>query len=147
ELRSLGMDSVVNIIYSISPRHTDEYYARKAREAAALKPYRLCYKDVGGMLPPERARTLARLTLDNAGDVPVECHAHCNNGLAPFNLLEVVKQGVRIVHTSVPPLANGSAQPSIFNVVRNLRALGYKVLVNEKVLIPVEQHFRRIAEE
>jgi oxaloacetate decarboxylase alpha subunit len=132
DLKSLGMESVVNIIYSISPRHTDEYYARKAREAAALKPYRLCYKDVGGMLTPERARTLARLILDNAGDVPVEFHAHCNNGLAPFNLLEVVKQGVRIVHTSVPPLANGSAQPSIFNVVRNLRALGYKVLVNEK---------------
>ncbi|HXT52995.1 MAG TPA: hypothetical protein VN826_00725, partial [Candidatus Eisenbacteria bacterium] len=67
DLKALGMESVVNIIYSISPRHTDEYYARKAREAAALKPYRLCYKDVGGMLTPERARTLARLILDNAG--------------------------------------------------------------------------------
>ena len=147
ELKKLGMETVMNLIYSISPRHTDEYYARKAREAAALKPYRLCYKDVGGMLTPERARTLARLILDNAGDVPVEFHAHCNNGLAPFNLLEVVKQGIRIVHTSVPPLANGSAQPSIFNVVRNLRALGYKVLVNDKVLAPVEQHFRRVADE
>ena len=37
ELKNLGMESVVNIIYSISPRHTDEYYARKTREAAALK--------------------------------------------------------------------------------------------------------------
>ena len=46
ELKTLGMDSVVNIIYSISPRHTDEYYARKAREAAAMKPYRVCFKDV-----------------------------------------------------------------------------------------------------
>ncbi len=145
ELNTLGMESVVNIIYSISPRHTDDYYARKTRQAAATKPYRLCFKDVGGMLTPERARTLARLILDNAGDVPVEFHAHCNNGLAPFNLLEVVKQGLRIVHTSVPPLANGSAQPSIFNVVRNLCALGYKPLVNEKVLEPIEQHFRRIA--
>src|SRR5581483_11121527 len=139
ELKSLGMDSVVNIIYSISPRHTDEYYARKTREAAALKPYRLCYKDVGGMLTPERARALARIILDNAGGVPVEFHAHCNNGLAPFNILEVVKQGIRIVHTSIPPLANGSAQPSIFNVANNLRALGYKPMVNEKVLEPVER--------
>ena len=147
ELKTLGMDSVVNIIYSISPRHTDEYYAGKARQAAAMKPYRVCFKDVGGMLTPERTRTLARLVLDNAGDVPVEFHAHCNNGLAPFNVLEAVKQGIRIVHTSVPPLANGSAQPSIFNVVRNLRALGYQPLVDEKVLEPVEQHFRRIAEE
>ena len=124
ELRTLGMDSVVNIIYSISPRHTDEYYARKAREAAAMKPYRVCFKDVGGMLTPDRAKRLARLILDKAGDVPVEFHAHCNNGLAPFNLLEVVKEGIRIVHTSIPPLANGSAQPSVFNVVNNFLALG-----------------------
>src|SRR5207253_8984979 len=55
--------------------------------------------------------------------------------------------GIRIVHTSVPPLANGSAQPSVFNVVRNLRALGYKPSVNEKVLEAVEQHFRWIAKQ
>ena len=53
----MGMESVVNLIYSISPRHTDEYYARKAREAAAMKPYRLCFKDVAGMLTPDRTRT------------------------------------------------------------------------------------------
>ena len=147
ELKTLGMQSVVNVIYSISPRHTDEYYARKARQAAAMKPYRICFKDVGGMLTPERTRTLVRLVLDNAGDIPVEFHAHCNNGLAPFNVLEAVKEGIRIVHTSVPPLANGSAQPSIFNVARNLKALGYEPLVNEKVLEPVEQHFRWVAKQ
>src|SRR3989441_10170366 len=146
ELKTLGMESVVNIIYSISPRHTDEYYARKARGASAMKPYRVCFKDVGGMLTPDRTRILARIVLDNTGDVPVEFHAHCNNGLAPFNLLEVVKQGIRIIHTSVPPLANGSAQPSVFNVVGNLRALGYKPLVNEEALRPVEKHFRSVAQ-
>ena len=61
ELRKLGMETVVNLIYSISPRHTDEYYAQKARDAAAIKPYRICFKDVGGMLTPERTRTLVRL--------------------------------------------------------------------------------------
>jgi oxaloacetate decarboxylase alpha subunit len=147
ELNTLGMESVVNLIYSISPRHTDEYYARKAREAAALKPYRICFKDVGGMLTPDRTSMLVKLIRENVGDSVLEFHAHCNNGLAPFNVLEAVKAGIRIVHTSVPPLANGSAQPSIFNVARNLRALGYKPLVNEKVLEPVEQHFRRVAQE
>jgi oxaloacetate decarboxylase alpha subunit len=34
---------------------------QKARDAAALRPYRLCFKDVGGMLTPERRRTLVRL--------------------------------------------------------------------------------------
>ena len=87
---------------------------------------------------------LGELILENANGIPVEFHAHCNNGLAPFNVLEAVKAGIHIVHTSVPPLANGSAQPSVFNVVSNLRALGYKPLVNENVLAPVEQHFRRL---
>ena len=147
DLRAMGMESVVNLIYSISPRHTDAYYARKAREAAAMKPYRICFKDVGGMLTPDRTRTLVKLIRENVGNSVLEFHAHCNNGLAPFNLLEAVKSGIHIVHTSIPPLANGSAQPSVFNVAQNLRALGYKPLVNEKVLPPVEQHFRRIAQE
>ena len=81
ELKKLGMDTVMNLIYSISPRHTDEYYAQKARDAAALKPYRLCFKDVGGMLTPDRTRELVRLIRQNIGDTPLEFHAHCNNGL------------------------------------------------------------------
>jgi oxaloacetate decarboxylase alpha subunit len=145
ELDKLGMETVMNLIYSISPRHTDEYYAQKARAAAACHPYRLCFKDVGGMLTPERTRTLVRLIKQNIGDTPLEFHAHCNNGLGPFNLLEAVKEGVRIVHTAIPPLANGSSQPSVFNVVNNLRALGYKPLVNLDVLPPASAHFNEIA--
>ncbi|HSK29413.1 MAG TPA: hypothetical protein VLA17_05570, partial [Candidatus Limnocylindria bacterium] len=91
DLRSLGMETIVNLIYSVSPRHSDEYYACKAREAAAIKPYRICFKDVGGLLTPERARTLLPAILRNAGDMPVEYHAHCNNGLAAVCYLEAVK--------------------------------------------------------
>lgn len=147
ELRKLGMETVMNLIYSISPRHTDAYYAQKARDAAAIKPYRICFKDVGGMLTPERTRTLVRLIKRQTGDIPLEFHAHCNNGLAPFNLLEAVKEGIRILHTAIPPLANGSSQPSVFNVASNLRALGYKPSVNLAVLPPVSAHFSRIAKE
>ena len=145
ELRKLGMETVMNLIYSISPRHTDEYYAQKARDAAALRPYRICFKDVGGMLTPDRTRALVRLIKQSTGDIPLEFHAHCNNGLAPFNLLEAVKEGVRIVHAAIPPLANGSSQPSVFNVVNNLGALGYKPLVNLDALKPAGEHFSRVA--
>src|ERR1051325_4920877 len=145
ELRKLGMEVVVNLVFSVSPRHTDEYYVRKAREVAALKPYRICFKDVGGMLTPDRTRTLVRLIKQNVGAIPLEFHAHCNNGLAPFNLLEAVKEGIRIVHTAIPPLANGSSQPSVFNAVSNLRALGYKPLVNLDAIKPIREHFTWIA--
>jgi oxaloacetate decarboxylase (Na+ extruding) subunit alpha len=145
ELRELGMDTVVNLIYTVSPRHTDEYYAKKAREAAEIRPYRICFKDVGGLLTPERARTLLPAILQNAGDVPVEYHAHCNNGLATLCYLDAVKLGITALHTAVPPLANGSSQPSILNVARNLRALGHTPVVNDEEVKPVEEHFTAVA--
>jgi oxaloacetate decarboxylase alpha subunit len=141
ELGRAGMEVVANIIYSVSPRHTDEYYAQKARAAAAAKPYRICFKDVGGLLTPARTRTLIAVIQTNIGDVPLEFHAHCNNGLAPFNYLEAINLGVNILHTAVPPLANGSSQPSIFNVAANSRALGYRPRVDLEALKPVEKHF------
>jgi oxaloacetate decarboxylase alpha subunit len=145
ELRKAGMEVVINIIYSVSPRHTDEYYAEKARAAAAVKPYRICFKDVGGLLTPERTRALISLIQKNIGEVPLEFHAHCNNGLAPFNYLEAIKLGVNILHTAIPPLANSSSQPSIFNVAANARALGYTALVDLAAVKPVEKHFAFIA--
>jgi oxaloacetate decarboxylase alpha subunit len=139
------MQTIVNLIYSVSPRHSDEYYAEKAREAASIRPYRICFKDVGGLLTPERARTLIPVILQNAGDVPVEYHAHCNNGLAPLCYLEAVKLGITTLHTAIPPLANGSSQPSILNVAKNLRALGYTPVINEEEVKPIEEHFTAVA--
>jgi len=147
DLKKNGMDTVANLIYSVSPRHTDEYYARKAREAAAAKPWRICFKDVGGLLTPERARTLIPMVLKSAGDIPVEFHGHCNSGQAPLCYLEGVKLGMRILHTAVPPLANGSSQPSIFNIANNLKALGFTPAVDLKPLEPVVTHFTAVAKK
>jgi oxaloacetate decarboxylase alpha subunit len=145
ELRDLGMETVVNLIYTVSPRHTDDYYAKKTREAAAINPYRICFKDVGGLLTPARARTLLPAILGNAGSVPVEYHAHCNNGLAIQCYLEAAKLGITSFHTAVPPLASGSSQPPVLHVAKNLRALGYSVVLNDEAVNPVEEHFSAIA--
>jgi oxaloacetate decarboxylase alpha subunit len=145
ELRAMGMETIVNLIYSVSPRHTNDYYAEKTREAAAIRPYRICFKDVGGLLTPDRARTLIPIILQNAGDIPVEFHAHCNNGLAPLCYLEAVRLGIKTLHTAISPLANGSSQPSIVNVTRNLRALGYTPVINEAAVKRVEEHFTAVA--
>jgi oxaloacetate decarboxylase alpha subunit len=145
-LEKLGMTPVIDMIYSVSPKHTDEYYVTKARDVAALKPYRMCLKDVGGLLTPERTRNLLRLMLAETGDIEWEFHGHSNNGLAPVNALEAVKAGVRYVHTAVPPLANGDSQPSVYNVATNLRALGYEVNVDDQSLQPVTSYLNKIAE-
>ena len=79
--RKFGLDPIVNLIYSVSPVHTDDYYAERCRQAVTLKPFRLCLKDPGGLLTPERTRTLVPVVLANAGGIPVELHSHCTTGL------------------------------------------------------------------
>ena len=140
-----GLKTVINLIFSVSPRHTIEHYAEKSRQAAALAPYRLCLKDPGGLLTPDAIRQLVPAILQNSSNIPVELHTHCNTGLGPLCCLEAVKLGIRCLNTALPPLANGSSNPSLFNVVKNLRALKYKPVIDEEKLTGVAQHFRRIA--
>src|SRR4249920_390237 len=142
---AVGMKVILNLIYSVSPKHSDEYFAERTRQAASLKPYRLCLKDPGGLLTPERMQTLVPIIFANANGVPVELHTHCTTGLGPLCCLEAVKLGIKIINTALPPLADGSSNPSLFNVAKNLRALGYKTLIDEELLKPVSDHFTFIA--
>jgi oxaloacetate decarboxylase alpha subunit len=143
--KEAGLKVSMALIYSYSPKHSDAYFAQRTHDAAQLKPDIIYLKDSGGLLTPERARTVIPAMLAQTGGIPLELHSHCTTGLAPLCYLEAVKAGCRTLHTAIPPLANGSSQPSIFNVVKNLRMLGYEPSVNEELLSPVSQHFTYIA--
>ena len=143
----VGLRTILNIIYSISPKHNDEYFTRRFRAAAKLKPYRLCFKDPGGLLTPEATRRLVPVLLREAGAIPVEFHTHCTTGLGSLCCLEAIRAGITSINTAIPPLADASSNPSIFNVAMNARALGYPTSVDEEHLKPVEKHFRAIARE
>ncbi len=144
--REAGLEPIVNLIYSVSPRHTDAYYAERARQAATLELSRICLKDPGGLITPDRVRTLVPLVLENVNGIPLEFHTHCTTGLGPLCCVEAIKLGVTIVNTALPPLANASSNPSLYNVAANARALGHATAVDEASLHAVSEHFTRIAE-
>jgi oxaloacetate decarboxylase (Na+ extruding) subunit alpha len=143
--KRVGLTTIVNQIYSVSPKHTDEYYARKAREAAAIKPDIICLKDPGGLLTPERTSVLVEVIKKNAPAIPIELHVHCTTGLGPLCALKAINLGVELIDTSVPPLANASSNPSVFNVAQNAQSLGYSPLVDLETLAPVENNLTFIA--
>jgi oxaloacetate decarboxylase (Na+ extruding) subunit alpha len=143
----VGLKTILNIIYSVSPKHTDEYFIQRTREAAKLDIYRICFKDPGGLLTPDATQRLVPLILQNARGKPVEFHTHCNTGLGPLCCLEAIKLGIKSVNTAIPPLADGSSNPSVFNVAMNARTLGYDPLVDEEVIMPVRSHFTTIARQ
>ena len=145
--KKLGLKIALAISYTISPRHTDEYYAKKTREILPFKPDAIYLKDQGGLLTVDRLRTLLPIIVKNAQGVPVELHSHCTTGLAPLVYLEAMRLGVGTVHTAVPPLANGSSQPSVFNIAANARLLGHSLRVDDKLLRPVSERLTAMAKQ
>ena len=145
--RDLGVQIVLALSYTVSPRHTDEYYAHKTRELLPFKPDIIYLKDQGGLLTVDRVRTLLPVILQNANGIPIELHSHCTTGLADLVYLEALRLGVRTLHTAVPPLAQGSSQPSIFNVAKNARLWGYSPQVDEKILRSVSERLMAIAKQ
>ncbi|MEK7214799.1 MAG: hypothetical protein AAB289_04300 [Chloroflexota bacterium] len=141
----VGLTPIINLIYSESPKHTDEYFAQKTREIASLNPYRLCLKDPGGLLTPERMRTLVPAIQLHGGGVELELHSHCTTGLGPLVALEAVRLGILVINTAVPPLADGSSLPSLYNVAHNVAAMGYQPVYDEAAVKPIEDHFTWIA--
>ena len=147
QAKTAGIRPIINLIYTVSPRHTDEYFAQKTREAIALDIYRIILKDPGGILTPERTKTLAPAVLNAAAGTTVELHTHCTTGLGTLCCLEAIKAGMTHVNTAIPPLADGSSNPSVFNVAMNASALGYKSQINEEPLRGVAKHFTACAIE
>ncbi len=145
QAKNAGLKPIINLIYTVSPRHTDEHYAQKITEALALDVYRVILKDPGGILTPERTKTLAPAVLRAAGDTIVELHTHCTTGLGTLCCLEAIKAGMTRLNTAIPPLADGSSNPSLFNVVMNARALGYQTQIDEAPLGQVAEHFAACA--
>ena len=141
-----SMTTLVALIYTHSPVHTDDYFVVKARAMVRAGADRIFIKDVDGLLTADRVRTLVPAVLQAIEDIPLELHGHCNTGLAPLYYLEAIALGVRVVHTAVAPLANGPSQPSIDNVRNNARLLGYSDQINTPALREMTEHFRYVAE-
>ena len=142
-----GADEVlVGLVYSISPVHTDDYYAARARDIAASADVDvLNLKDPGGLLTPERVRTLVPALRAATPALPLEVHSHCTATMAPLVYLESVRLGASFVCTAVRPLANGTSQPSAEQTIANLRAEGFEVELDEGALAEMSAYFTALA--
>ncbi len=144
-----GAEVVPALMYTSSPAHTHEHWARKTRLLAGAKDCidRIMIEDASGVITPEDTRELVSTVQKNCEGLPLEFHSHCNSGLAPQCYLEAIQSGVTTVHTAVSPLANGTSLPATETILRNARRLGYSSDLDEDALAAVSAHFRKIAEK
>jgi pyruvate/oxaloacetate carboxyltransferase/biotin carboxyl carrier protein len=144
-----GAEIVPALMYTSSPAHTSDHWAKKTRFLAEAKEWidRIMIEDASGVITPEDTRDLVTTVRKNCDGLPLEFHSHCNSGLAPLCYLEAIKAGVTTVHTAVAPLANGTSLPSTEIILKNARRMGYVSDIDEDALAAVSEHFRKIAEK
>ena len=139
---------VVGLVYSISPVHTDDYYAERAR-AIAASPHVdvLNLKDPGGLLTPERVRTLVPALRAAAPNLPLEVHSHMTATMGAACYAEAAELGASYLCTAARPLANGTSQPSAEQTIANLREQGFRVDLDDDALHEVSRYFTSLAAE
>lgn len=140
--RRAGLHTVAGLVYTVSPVHTDTYYAGKARELIAVGVDGIFIKDPSGLLTPERIATLVPAIKAVCGELPLQLHTHCLSGLAPYVALQAVEHGIDVVHTATSPIANGASHSPTELFTRNCRRRGHEVEID---LGPVEEAAQRIA--
>lgn len=140
-----GSDIVAALTFTLSPLHDDAHFADAARRLTETGQFnRLYLKDPGGLVTPERARTLIP-AIKAAITVPLEFHSHCTIGLAPFSYLEAAQLGAECLHTSSSAAANGTGQPAMTPTIRNLRDLGLTVDVDDEAVAEMDDWFTMVA--
>jgi oxaloacetate decarboxylase (Na+ extruding) subunit alpha len=143
--RTAGLYVAAGIVYTLSPVHTDEYYAGKARELVNLGVDAIFLKDPGGLLTPERVKTLIPVLRAAVGALPLQLHTHCLTGLGPICALEAIRLGVDNVHTATSVLAHGASQPPTEWVATNARRMGFEISLDVDALKPVAGYFGYVA--
>lgn len=146
--KKMGATTEASLAFAQSPVHTDDHYAKAATDAVKKCGVDIVkIRDAGGLLTPDRVRTLVPALKRVLGKTRLALHSHCLTGLAPLVYLEAIKLGVDEVATSIAPLANGPAQPATQTFVRNAREMGFTVGVDLALADEVGEYFRRIAEQ
>ena len=139
--KRVGLYTAGGVVYTVSPVHTDAYYARKTKELVGLGVDAVYIKDPSGLLTPERAQTLIPIVKEACGGRPLHLHSHCLTGLAPYTALRAAELGIDVIHTATSTLADGASHPATESLVQNLRRDGFEVGVD---LVPVEEVAERL---
>ena len=143
--KKAGLYVDAGVVYTVSPVHTDDYYARKIREMRALGADAIFLKDPSGLLTPERAETLIPVAKAACGTLPLQLHSHCLTGLAHYVAVRAVELGVDVVHTATSTLANGASHPATETFIDNIHHRNYRTGVDRVLVEQVAERLRYIA--
>ena len=134
------------ISYTTSPVHTNEGFAKYAKQLEEMGANSICIKDMAGLLKPYDAYELVSLIKQNV-KIPVQLHTHYTSGLASMTVLKAIEAGVDIVDTAISPLAMGTSQPPTESLVAALSGTEYDTGLDLAQLDKICKYFTPIREQ
>ena len=134
------------ISYTTSPFHTNEGFAKYAKQLEEMGASSICIKDMSGLLKPYEAYQLVK-TIKNTVSVPVNLHCHYTAGLGSMTLLKAIEAGVDIIDTAISPLAMGTSHAPTEAMVATLQGTPYDTGLELDKLDVVAKHFNKIRED
>ncbi|SFN51308.1 carboxylase [Variovorax sp. OV329] len=144
----LGAAVTLLLGYNIAPGYDDALYARKAREAVErFGAQTVTLADAAGIMTIDRVRTLVPAMKQAIGDrARLEFNTHCLTGLGPLLAIEAAVHGADSILTAVDPMANGNSLPASQMIARNLREIGFDVVVDDRLVDEVGDYLGALAE-
>ena len=134
------------ICYTTSPVHTNESFAKFAKQLEEMGADSICIKDMAGILKPYDAYELVKMIKEETS-IPVQLHTHYTSGLASMTLLKAIEAGVDIVDTAMSPFAMGTSQPPTEPLVATLAGTQYDTGLNLNELDKISKYFMPLREK
>jgi oxaloacetate decarboxylase (Na+ extruding) subunit alpha len=143
--KEFGSEVAGAIMYTLSPVHTDAYYADKANKLSASPDIdTLLLYDTAGTLDGERLKTLLPAIVAEARGKKIEFHSNNILGMSAKAYLDAIELGVSIIHTASRPMANGPSVPSTEVMVKNIELKGHTHSLDKSLFKAVADHFEAV---
>lgn len=143
--KEYGSEVAGAIMFTLSPVHTDDYYADKVKKLAQSPDIdTILLYDTAGVLDKERLQSLLPAIIREANTKPIEFHSNNLLGLSAKAYLDAIELGVSIIHTASRPMANGPSVPSTEIMASNLELLGHTHSLDTSLFAPVAEHFEKV---
>ncbi|MDO4566333.1 MAG: oxaloacetate decarboxylase subunit alpha [Oscillospiraceae bacterium] len=134
------------ISYTLSPVHSNEYFADFTKTLEDMGADSICVKDMAGLLKPYPTYELVKAIKERV-KIPVELHSHTTSGLAEMSLLKGIEAGAEIVDTVISPLAGGTSHMATESMVAALQDTPYDTGLDLKKLNEVRAYFALLREK
>ncbi len=134
------------ISYTLSPVHSNEYFAKYSKTLEDMGADSICIKDMAGLLTPTSCYELVKSIKETVA-IPVDIHSHYTSGMASMAILKGIEAGADIVDTAISPLSLGTSHMPTESLVAALEGTPYDTGLDLKKLDVVRAHFAKLREK